>query len=366
MDAEVIKICSVGDIMLCDSPLYASVGLGSKYHGIQNDIFKKCESTFLAADLLIGNFEGVIHKPKHSNLKETQMSCPAESADLLKKAGFTVLNMANNHCLQHGSAEFFQTERIFEEKGIATVGRKGKRPYRVEIKGTRFVFISLSLLPERYQPDDIVYENNIETAFEQIKAFTDKDDFVVVCIHWGNEFATYPFSRQVKLAHRFVDAGVNLVLGHHSHVYQGIESYNNGLILYSQGNFVSDMTQSDCRETAIAMINVDKDGKGAYKLSYEIMPYHINGQCIPEPSDGAWFQDRQEALDRVIMENVSDEDYWHMVNTQHNKCSKQFKNTFKKHFFQYKLSVGIAMIVEAVYRKIVKMPRSNQFATEKK
>lgn len=364
MNAEVIRICSVGDIMLCDSPLYASVGIGSNYSKVQKKIFENCKEVFAAADLLIGNYEGVIHKPSRNSLKEKQMACPSESAELLAENGFSILNIANNHCLQHGSAEFLQTEKILEEKGIVTVGRKGKEPYAVEIKGTRFVFISLSLLPERYQPDDIVYENNIETAFEQIKQYTCEKDIVVVCIHWGNEFATYPFNRQVKLAHRFVDAGVSIVLGHHSHVYQGIEEYNNGLILYSQGNLISDMSQHDCRETAIATISISKESH-QHKISYKIQPFRINDQYTLEPADGTWFQDRQKELSRVLAGEVSDETYWRMVNKQHSKCSGEFKNLFKRNFLKYKHFIWLVMLFEALYRKFFKTPRSNQFATER-
>ncbi len=109
-------ICSVGDLMICDSPLYTSVGVGSKYGKIRTKMFSQCKKIFDQADITIGNFETVVHKPKNKSLKELQMCCSESVISDLKQAGFSVLNIANNHCMQHGVKGFNATKKACEKK----------------------------------------------------------------------------------------------------------------------------------------------------------------------------------------------------------------------------------------------------------
>ena len=69
-DKKKVTICSVGDLMLCDSPLYVSVGVGANYSRIRKDLFSACASDLKNADITIGNFEGVVCHPKKKNLQE--------------------------------------------------------------------------------------------------------------------------------------------------------------------------------------------------------------------------------------------------------------------------------------------------------
>lgn len=101
-----ITICSVGDLMICDSPLYASVGVGTKYIRNGKALFRNSKYLFADANVVIGNFETVVHTPRNRGLKETQMCCPESVVADLKKAGFSILNLANNHCMQHGMQGF--------------------------------------------------------------------------------------------------------------------------------------------------------------------------------------------------------------------------------------------------------------------
>lgn len=360
-----IVICSTGDLMLCDSPLRVGVGVGSAFKKIRNEIFRPCMKDFAEADLVIGNFESVVYRPKRRNLAELQMSCSEDDVKLLKNIGFSVVNIANNHCLQHGVEAFYHTRDVCRKNGIQAVGAKGDEPYITKIKGVRFVFISLSLLPEMYQPNDIAYENDIENAFHQINKYTEDDDFVIVSIHWGNEFATFPRNRQVELAHRFADSGVDLVLGHHSHVYQGIEKYKNSLILYSQGNLVADMSQTLCRETGYVKIIVSHSN-GKRSLSYDMIPLHIKDNFTLEHSDRNWFAERQQQLQSVLNHKISDKQYWHMVDSNHARSSGEYKKQFRRDLRKYRPNILVRMIYEAVHRKIFKIKRSDQFATEKK
>ena len=87
---EVI-ICSVGDLMLSDSPLFVGVGVGATFQSIKDEVFYNCEEHFSNANIVIGNFETVVYHPKHKNLAEVQMSCPESTIDIVGKAGFPFL-----------------------------------------------------------------------------------------------------------------------------------------------------------------------------------------------------------------------------------------------------------------------------------
>jgi poly-gamma-glutamate synthesis protein (capsule biosynthesis protein) len=65
-------------------------------------------------------------------------------------------------------------------------------------------------------------------------------NLVIVCPHWGVEYALKPSRTQVKLAHQMIDAGADLIVGSHPHVVQPLENYHDHWIAYSLGNFIFD------------------------------------------------------------------------------------------------------------------------------
>lgn len=350
-----IMICSVGDLMLSDSPLFVGVGVGSAFPTIKEEIFSDCVEHFGKADIVIGNFETVVYHPKHKTLAELQMSCQEETIDVVRRAGFSILNLANNHCLQHGTDAFFYTKKICEEAGIGAIGVRDGSPIICDISGICCAFLSLCIHIEWYQPDDIWYEDNIERVEKKIEELrrAEQDTVIVLSVHWGDEFATFPSNDQIELAHKFVDIGVNIILGHHSHVFQGIEQYKGSLIVYGQGNFVSDMVPQMCKETGIVKIKITVEN-GRKNISYNLSPYYINNRMIPEFCDGSWFTDRQKELDEALSGRYSDKDYWDIVNAHHRTCSNDFRIRFKQSFYKYRPNIFVRMMYEFFIRKMKK------------
>lgn len=354
-----ITICSVGDLMLSDSPLYVGVGVGSAYPQMKGNIFENCKSDFDTADVVIGNLETVVYHPRHNNLAELQMCCSEDIVEELRDSGFSVLNLANNHCLQHGTDGFLYTKKVCDRLGIHGIGLKDEVPSEIEIGECRMFFLSICLHTEWYQPDDIQYEDNIERVIKKIREihYSNIDSLVVLSVHWGDEFATYPSNEQIKLAHRFADNGVDILLGHHSHVFQGIEKYKNSLIVYGQGNFVSDMVPSMCRETAIVKIFIDIR-EHEKEIDYELRPYYIADTFIPEKCSDDWFDERQNELARAINGDFSDEDYWRTVRVHHKNCHNDFRTKFINDFFKYKFRISSRMLYEFLLRKVKKIKRN--------
>lgn len=347
-----VTICSVGDLMICDSPLYAGVGVGSKYSGIKGKLFSNCKEVFDSADIVIGDFETVVYEPVDKSLDETQMYCPEEVVQELCDACFSVLNLANNHCMQHGVESFENTRRTCERYGIQPIGIRDEEPYIMETNGVKLAFLSLCIHLEWYEPDYICYENRIERILKTVQEqrVNDQNLIIVVIAHWGDEFATYPSNAQIALAHKLVDYGANIILGHHSHVYQGIEEYNDGIIAYGQGNFISDMVPEMGRQTGIMRVEIDNEaGK---KINYKLLPYEIKNDYIPAPNEGKWFAERQESLSEALKGHYSDADYWRTVARNYSKAHNDFKNFFVSNISKYKLGISSKMIGEFVGRKI--------------
>lgn len=359
MDKDTVTLFTVGDLMICDSPLYASVGVGSKYTEIKGRLFSNCENIFNNADIVIGNFETVVYHPKDRSLKELQMSCSEDVINEIKKAGFSILNLANNHSLQHGTEGFELTRNTLEQYGIRSIGVKNEAPYICEINGIRLAFLAFCIHLEWYQPENVLYEDNITHVIHTVKKLheNDPDLIIIISIHWGDEFAEYPSNAQVALAHKLVDKGANIILGHHSHVYQGIEEYKGSVIAYSQGNFVSDMKTDLTRQTAILKLLI-KQNKTIIR---EIYPFYIDSNFVLQENDNTWFEQRQTKLEKVLEKKVSDDDYWMMITSNHKIVHNTFKTFFIRNLFNYEPRISIRMIFEFLIRKFKKIVGTSTF-----
>lgn len=357
-----IELCSVGDLMICDSPLYASVGVGANYSKIKDRLFSDCRQVFEDSDVVIGNFEGCFYEPKKKSLNEIQMACDKSVLCDLRDTGFNILNIANNHCMQHGVDAFLNARNLCEKNGIKAIGYKNESPYVVEINGMELVFLSLCLHYERYDPAHILYEDNIIRIFSEIEEQRKKhpDCIIILSLHWGDEFATFPSNSQVALGHKLVDSGVNIILGHHSHVFQGIEKYKNSVIAYGQGNFISDMKPIQCRETAIIRFHIwDSDN-----IDYELFPFYISDLFIPEPARGEWFEERQKAMQDVLKNTVTDLMYWEQIGKNHKHSHAVFRDYFINNLAKYRVSISSKMLVDFIKRKIHRASKSSTFGVK--
>lgn len=349
MTEKTITISSVGDLMICDSPLYAGVGVKSKYKKNRTNLIKTCNKAFNGSDLVIGNLETVVYNPRNSSLSEVQMSCPESVIADLKSMGFSVLNIANNHILQHGSKGFNNTISSCLKNGIHPIGIKDEKPLIFKLKGRLFALLSLCIHLEWYQPSNILYENSITRIINEVKRLRNKDDSVVIIvnIHWGDEYAMYPSNSQIALAHRLVDLGANVILGHHSHVLQGIEKYKGAVIAYSQGNYISDMISDICRQTGVLKIIVDSDS-----ISFKFESAYISDCYIPHSVKRNMIKEKDAILNLAISGKLSDDDYWRDVNKNHRVGHNAFKAYFKKNVIKYSPLVAAKMIIEFLLRKI--------------
>ncbi|MBI4734176.1 MAG: CapA family protein, partial [Rubrobacteridae bacterium] len=117
-----------------------------------------------------------------------------------------------------------------------------------------------------------------------------KADFVIVSIHWGKELNEFPLSRQVSLAHKLIDSGVDMVIGHHPHVVEGFEVYKEKLIAYSLGNFVFSPGNNSGRQSAILTAIVEDNRIVAARV-YPVYIEGVKPKVISGKQGHAWLRE---------------------------------------------------------------------------
>lgn len=307
-----LKLYAVGDITLGDHPMCVGFGTHSRLSGRPGlDPLDHVRSLLAPADVLFGSLEcalsadGLDPRDYHS----VQMRGRPDYAAYLSRAGFSIVNLATNHTQQHGPGPFLDTIETLDGHGIARcgVGRAESReaePSILEVRGCRVAFLGYSLRPRQYFSDPPLYtEGDVtrpEVAARAVSAARERADFVAVSLHWGDEFVPRPSPEEIRFARALVDAGAGLVLGHHPHVLRGVERYGDGVIAYSLGNFVCDMSWNDALREAVVLRCTLGEGK---VLEHDCVPTVLNGDYQPVPArdgDARRIQSRLAGLSEAL------------------------------------------------------------------
>lgn len=201
---------------------------------------------------------------------------PLEHAAALKRGGFDVVSFASNHCMDLGPDAMLGTIAALRDHGFTVIGagkniEEARKPAILERKGTKIALLAYASVirpgweaginrpgcaPMRastfyqqrdYQPAtpptiiSLAYAEDLEAMREDIKKVRPLVDIVVVSFHWGIHFIPAAIAMyQREVAHVAIDAGVDLIFGHHPHELKGIEVYRGKAIFYSMGNFAFD------------------------------------------------------------------------------------------------------------------------------
>jgi len=282
-----ITLVAVGDIMLGGTAQEVLLKEDYDYP------FKQMTPLLAYADIVIGNLEGPLTSICNSAMnldKEYVFRSPAEKvAPALKKAGFNLLNLANNHILDYGIEGMYDTIEALRQNDIASTGvgknlSAARSGTIINTANGKIGFLGYSLtFPEAFWAT----AETAGTAFghekqirEDIKRLKQKTDMVVVSFHWGKEKTTELRPYQPRLGRAAIDAGATVVLGHHPHVLQAIEKYKEGLIVYSLGNFVFGSYSAEAKTSVVARITLYQ---GKF-YSAEFTPLNVlNAEVIFQP-----------------------------------------------------------------------------------
>ena len=245
-----------------------------------DSIFDLVREEIGAADIAFGQIEAVYSSQGLLNVSGTSSPLRGDVSNIaaMKRAGFTIASLASNHCMDYGIEGFTDMLEQFKAAGIQTFGAGAnlalaRKPLITEHHGNRIGWLAYcSILPMRYwadvdrpgcaparartvyetlEPDQpgtppriITYPNDEDLAgiTADIQALKARVDVVIVSMHWGLHFreaelATY----ETKYGRAAVDAGADVILGHHQHILKPVEVYRGKPIIYGMANFAFDM-----------------------------------------------------------------------------------------------------------------------------
>jgi poly-gamma-glutamate synthesis protein (capsule biosynthesis protein) len=274
---------------------------------------RRIAPVFREADIGFANLETPLSDRARPN---GAFRTPTAFADGLRWAGIDVVSTANNHALDAEGAGLTDTKEALWRAGVGGVGtgenlEDARRPFILERDGIRVGFLGYaqfvnggaSNFAQPSRPgvaplDPFLIE-------EDIRRLRDQVDYVVLSFHWNieNSQETHPKARE--FAHRMVDAGADIILGHHPHVPRGVETYNGKVIFYSFGNLIFGHNHTYWMDNYVARLTLGTDGV----RQVEILPVAGTGTGLSQPhlleGDGALavledVQERTRLLDTTM------------------------------------------------------------------
>ena len=289
--AGVVTIAAVGDIVMGSTPNLPPGGGRSFFDGVETD---------LAGDVVLGNLEGTLSTGGSSKCGAGSSNCyafhtPPSYAAWLRKAGFTVLNLANNHAFDYGATGEEQTLAALGQQRLAHTGRPGEITYQ-QVGEIKVAVVGFAPYPWAQRL------TNIPAARRLVRKAAANADIVIVTMHAGAEGTDHTHVRPgtetylgenrgnvVAFSHAVVEAGADLVVGHGPHVLRGMEWYRGHLIAYSLGNFAGYKVFALGGPLSLSgILRVTLRGDGGFD-SGTLVPTRLVGGGVPalDPAESA-------------------------------------------------------------------------------
>ena len=174
---------------------------------------------------------------------------------ILTEGSVEFANVVNNHAMDYGEEGYLDTLAALDEAGIRYAEQKQTLVFTTENGLTIGIYTDL-------------HPQKAEGFSETVASLRDQGaEIVIFCFHWGQEYFYKPNSLQTELGHAAIDAGADIVYGHHSHILQPVEEYGSGVIFYSLGNFCfGGNTNPDDKDSAILQQTVIREPDGSVHL----------------------------------------------------------------------------------------------------
>ena len=234
------------------------------HNGDPGYIFRNVFDVFASDDLTVINLEGTFTVSHDRQPKQFSFKGPPSYASFLSHSKIEAANLANNHSYDYGEQGFRDTLAALASEKVVYFG-DGITGIS-DIRGTKIGLLGYY----EYDGDELL--SRMEQEISALKAV---GAFVAVSFHWGQEGHYYPGADQQYYAHKAIDLGADVVIGHHPHVLQGLEIYRQHLIAYSLGNFAfgGNMNPHDKR-TLILQLRINPANTKCYMA--RILPVRIS------------------------------------------------------------------------------------------
>jgi poly-gamma-glutamate capsule biosynthesis protein CapA/YwtB (metallophosphatase superfamily) len=283
----VVSFAAVGDIAMVAN----SDGGASYFAAVKR---------YLRGGVVLGNLEGTLTERGASKCGSGSSNCfafraPRSYVSLLTRAGFTIMNLANNHAYDYGPGGLTDTVAALDRAGLRHTGRPDEITV-LKVRGVKVAVLGFASYPWAQSLTDV------SAARALVRKADATADLVVVTMHAGAEGSNANHVRQgveyflgenrgdpVAFTHAVVDAGADLVVGHGPHVLRAIEWYRGRLIAYSMGNFVGCHTLSTSGVLSLSgVLRATLRANGSW-VRGELVPVRMVGCGVPErdPAEAA-------------------------------------------------------------------------------
>lgn len=225
-------------------------GGDSCYNFIPN--FQWMKAFISSADIAVANLEVTFAGEPYTGYPA--FSSPVSLAVALQDAGFNVLVTANNHIMDRGVTGMESTIDVLDSLGFLHTGsfkdafsRESNHPLIIQKNGIKLAFLNYTYgtnMPTAKPPFTVNYLDTVLMAADLAKAREKKADYIIACIHWGDEYQNTENGAQRRMADFLARNGCNLIAGSHPHAIQPIKTIagsatDSTLVAYSLGNFIS-------------------------------------------------------------------------------------------------------------------------------
>ena len=294
--AETLTLSFIGDCSIGEK--VESVGKAGSYTATVDEKgfdwpFSLVREYLEKDDFTFANNEVIFTSRKNHADKKTNLKAAAPYAQVYLHSGVDAVNTANNHAMDFFAEGYADTLAALDSCGIPHFGtlypgtkRAQDRLGVYEVKGIKIGAVGFSY------PQD----SDVKKIAERIQTLREEGcDLVVVALHWGREVQSSPQSWQFSYARKIIDAGADVIWGHHPHILQQVQFYQGKPIFYSTGNF-----------TFGSMSNVDPD-TGIFQLRYQLTddgPVLENFTVIPCRTQGKGDYRPYPLTDPVEMETM--------------------------------------------------------------
>lgn len=287
---QTITITAVGDLLFDLSPRRLINARGGAAP------LAKVASRLRAADLTIANLETTL-----SNRGRAVRGKPAhlifnghpKGIESLKSSGVDLVSLANNHAMDHGKLALADTLAALNGAGIGHAGAGMNKadawaPAYVTVKGRKVAYVTATqIVPSYFTPSatrpGVAVGKSLKKLLATIRLARANADIVIVSVHWGKEQSYTANGSQKHDARAIVNAGADVVLSHHPHVMQGIDTYKGKLIAYSLGNFLFPYKTVEGRKSFI--LNFEYGATGVQNIT--ATPVYLGAYGRPRVQKGA-------------------------------------------------------------------------------
>jgi poly-gamma-glutamate synthesis protein (capsule biosynthesis protein) len=280
-EPDSVRVCAVGDTGFSGRALTTAQRQGF------SRLLAEVRAVLEAADITFGNLE----VPLAHETGDGQLCASTDGAMALRDAGFNLVHLANNHIGDYGQPGLAATLQAVEDARLQPLGAGGsmsaaRQLVRTDFKGLRVGWLGCgrTLLPQAGD-GQCYWEFDEEELTDSVRRARASVDVLIVSIHIGLMYISYPRPEHKTMAERLMAAGADAILMHHAHVLQGVQVSSQGAVCcYNLGNFLYDWEVGNVKvsvvleeqnEGAIFLFDVDAKGVSAFT----VLPTWIDEDC---------------------------------------------------------------------------------------